>query len=114
MHGDHHRPCFSDLRWTNHARARIRQRGVCVRVLEAVLAFGDVYRAGDDCRAYYLGRRAARRHARRLRGQTEHARNVAIIVSNDLAVISVQHVRRPKRRWRRLRGAASGLRRHGS
>ncbi len=104
MNAGTHRPRITELKMTTHAEARIRQRGVCVRILEAVLAFGDVYRAGEGCRAYYLGRQAAKKHASRLRGMTERARNVAIIVSADQAIVSVQHVRRPKRRWRRLRG----------
>lgn len=96
------RPQMTELNLTTHARARQRQRGIAAGVLDAVLAFGDAYRAGDRCTAYYLGRQAARRHSRSLRGVVDRARNVAIVVSGDGAVVSVQHLPRPKRRWSRI------------
>ena len=41
------RPSLSELKLTNHACARQQQRGILAGVMEAVLSFGDVYRAGD-------------------------------------------------------------------
>lgn len=93
---------MTELKMTTHARARQRQRGMAAGVLEAVLTFGDTYRAGEGCTAYYLGQQAARRHSHALRGVVDRAQNVAIVVSGDGAVVSVQHVPRPKRRWSRI------------
>jgi|GEM_PF-1741326 len=95
------RPSISELKLTNHSTLRQQQRGILDGVMEAVLAFGDVYRAGDGCLAYFLGDQAARRHALQLRRVADRARNVAVVVSGDGAVVTVQHVPKPKRRWRR-------------
>lgn len=94
------RPRVSELRMTTHASARQQQRGILAGVMEAVLAFGDVYWAGNGCMAYFLGDQAARRHGPSLRRLADRARNVAVVVSGDGAVLTVQHVPRPKRRWR--------------
>lgn len=96
------RPLISELKLTNHASVRQQQRGILAAVMEAVLAFGDVYRAGDGCFAYFLGDQAARRHGQQLRRVSDRARNVAVVVSSDGALVTVQHVPRPKRRWRAL------------
>lgn len=94
------RPSISELKLTNHASVRQQQRGILVGVMEAVLAFGDVYRAGNGCVAYFLGEQAVRRHARQLRRVADRARNVAVVVSGEGAVVTVQHVPRPKRYWK--------------
>lgn len=94
------RPQMTELKMTTHASARRQQRGIAGGVMEAVLAFGDAYRAGDGCMAYFLGEQAARRHAPSLRRVADRARNVAVVVSGDGAVVTVQHVPRPKRYWR--------------
>ncbi len=85
---------------TTHANARRQQRGIAGGVMEAVLAFGDAYRAGDGCTAYFLGDQAVRRHSPSVRHVADRARNVAVVVSSDGAVVTVQHVPRPKRGWR--------------
>lgn len=94
------RPSLSELKLTNHACTRQQQRGILAGVMEAVLTFGDVYRAGDGCIAYFLGDQATRRHGKRLGQIGDRARNVAVVVSSDGAIVTVQHVARPKRRWR--------------
>lgn len=99
MHGKQRGPQILNLRMTTHARARQRQRGIAGRVLEAVLTFGDAYQAGKGCTAYFLGNQAARKHSQVLRDVIDRARNVAVVVSGDGAVVSVQHVPKPKRRW---------------
>ncbi len=96
------RPSLTELKLTNHACARQHQRGILAGVMEAVLTFGDVYRAGDGCIAYFLGDQAARRNGARLWHISDRARNVAVVVSPDGAIVTVQHVPRPKRRWRAL------------
>lgn len=96
------RPSISELKLTNHASVRQQQRGILAGVMDAVLAFGDVYRAGDGCIAYFLGDQAVRRHARQLRPVADRARNVAVVVSEDGAVVTVQHVPRPKRYWKEV------------
>jgi len=94
------RPEVSELKMTTHARARRQQRGIAGGVMEAVLAFGDTYRAGDGCIAYFLGDQAVRRHAPAFRRVADRAHNVAVVVSGDGAVVTVQHVPRPKRCWK--------------
>lgn len=94
------RPQVTELKMTTHASARRQQRGIAGGVMEAVLAFGDAYRAGDGCMAYFLGEQAARRHAPSLRRVVDRARNVAVVISGDGAVVTVQHVPRPKKRWK--------------
>jgi hypothetical protein len=93
------RPQIAGLKMTSHANARRQQRGIAGGVMEAVLAFGDAYRAGDGCTAYFLGDQAIRRHSPTLRRVADRARNVAVVVSGDGAVVTVQHVPRPKRGW---------------
>lgn len=93
------RPRITELRMTSHANARRQQRGIAGGVIEAVLAFGDTYRAGDGCIAYFLGDQAIRRHMSALRRVADRSRNVAVVVSRDGAVVTVQHVPRPKRGW---------------
>ena len=94
------RPFVSELKMSRHASIRQQQRGILEAVMEAVLAFGDMYWAGDGCIAYYLGNQATRRHSAALRPISDRARNVAVVVSPDGAVVTVQHVPKPKRRWR--------------
>ncbi|MBX3404591.1 MAG: hypothetical protein KF699_14360 [Phycisphaeraceae bacterium] len=94
------RPQVTELKMTAHASTRRQQRGIADGVMEAVLAFGDAYRAGDGCIAYFLGEQAVRRHAPSLRRVADRARNVAVVVSGDGAVVTVQHVPRPKKYWR--------------
>lgn len=94
------RPQVTELKMTAHAKERRQQRGIVGGVMEAVLAFGDVYRAGDGCIAYFLGDQAVRKHGPYLRRVADRAHNVAVVVSPDGAVLTVQHVPRPKRRWR--------------
>jgi hypothetical protein len=85
---------------TKHATMRCQQRGVQRDGLLAVLEFGTVYHAGDGSRAYFLGRRALAEISDRLGVDLSRWRNTAAIVSADQAVITVQHVPRPKRSWR--------------
>jgi hypothetical protein len=68
--------------------------------MEAVLAFGDVFRGGGGCIAYFLGDQVIRKHGPSIRRVADRAHNVAVVVSPDGAVLTVQHVPRPKRRWR--------------
>ncbi len=94
------RPQVTELKMTTHASARRQQRGIAGGVMEAVLAFGDAYCAGDGCMAYFLGEQAVRTHALSLRWFADRADNVAVVVSGDGAVVTVQHVPRPKMYWR--------------
>lgn len=94
------RPSISELKLTNHARIRQQQRGILAGVMEAVVMFGDVYRAGDGCIAYFFGDQAARRNDTRLRHISDRVRNVAVVVSSDGAIVTVQRVTHPKRGWR--------------
>ncbi len=87
------------FRMTIHATARKQQRGVLAAAMEAALAFGDTYSVGDGCVAYHLGHRAARRHHRVLRNLSDKARNLAVIVSPEGAIMSMYRVFRPKKRW---------------
>lgn len=94
------RPSILELKLSKHASVRQQQRGILTGVTEAVVMFGDFYNAGHGCIAYFLGEQAARRHLSLMRPFGDHVRNVAVVVSSDGVIVTVQRVRRPKRWWK--------------
>jgi DMSO reductase anchor subunit len=85
---------------TKHGRIRQQQRAVHAGIFDAVLTFGEAFEAGAGYVAYYLTKDASRRHESAIRSIIDQAQNVAIVVSNDGFIVSMQHVARPKRSWR--------------
>jgi len=88
------------LRFTTHAVVRCQQRGLTGDAVEFVLAHGQEYHAGDGSKAYFLGKRAVVEAKRRHGIDLDRWRDTAVIVSKDDAIVTVQHVARPKRSWR--------------
>jgi hypothetical protein len=99
QHYDRNR-CHPVLRMTKHGRIRQQQRAVHAGIFDAVLTFGEAFEAGAGYVAYYLTKDASRRHESAIRSIIDQAQNVAIVVSNDGFIVSMQHVARPKRSWR--------------
>lgn len=88
------------LRFTTHASIRCQQRGLDGDAVQSVLTHGKEYHAGDGSKAYFLGKRAVIEAKRRYGIDLDRWRDTAVIVSKEDAIITVQHVARPKRSWR--------------
>lgn len=88
------------LRFTNHALVRCQQRGLSGEAVEFVVAHGQEYHAGEGTKAYFLGKRAVVEAKRRHGIDLDRWCDTAVIVSKDHAIVTVQHVARPKRSWR--------------
>ncbi|MDA0803005.1 MAG: hypothetical protein O2819_04520 [Planctomycetota bacterium] len=83
-----------------HATMRRQQRGISDEAIHALLQHSDRYHAGDGALAYFMSKRAVQR-ARRFYGiNLSEWANIALIMSPEGVVITVQHVARPKRSWR--------------
>ncbi len=88
------------FRMTKHAAERCQQRCVSGEGMTALLEFGQSYHAGAGAKAYFLGTRAVEAALKRYGVDLSRWKDVAIIVSPDHAIVTVQHVDRPKRSWR--------------
>ncbi len=85
---------------STHATVRGQQRGISAGAIHALLQHADRYHAGDGALAYFMSKRAVQR-ARRFFGiDLSEWANIALIMSPDGVVITVQHVARPKHSWR--------------
>jgi hypothetical protein len=84
---------------TQHARARMQQRGISSTTLHALLDFGRTARAGGGCEIVFFDKRA-RAHLARAGvippSQAERVCRSYAIVESDGAVITVGH------RYRRI------------
>jgi hypothetical protein len=87
------------LTWTDHACTRAQQRGIRPDAIEAVLKYGRCYHVGGDYYALHLGHRDVTR-ARRRGLRLEPYKNIAIVIFDE-HVITVEHVPRIPRHWRR-------------
>ena len=79
---------------TQHARARMQQRGISAATLDALLDFGRTARAGGGCEIVFFDRKARERLVRaRLisPSDAERACKSYAIVESDGAVITVGH-----------------------
>lgn len=90
----------SGYRMTRHAAVRSQQRSVSGEGMAALLEFGQTYHAGEGATAYFLGHRAVNSARSRYGVDLSRWKDVAIIVSSDRSIVTVQHVDRPKRSWR--------------
>jgi len=90
----------SGLRMSRHAVVRCQQRSVNTEGMAALLEFGETYHAGDGAKAYFLGTKAVSGAKERFGIDLSRWRDLALIVSADGCVVTVQHVDRPKRSWR--------------
>ncbi len=88
------------VRWSKHAQDRQRQRGVCGEAVIAALAFGEEFADHNHCTTYWLTRRSlveVPRHA--LRALWRFI-GLAVVVSIDGVVVTVQYVNKRKHNWR--------------
>jgi hypothetical protein len=90
----------SGFRMTRHAAVRCQQRCVSEEGMAALLEFGETFHAGDGAKAYFLGSRAVGYALARYGVDLSRWKDVAMIVSSDRSIVTVQHVDRPKRSWR--------------
>lgn len=88
------------FRVTKHASVRCQQRCVSDEGMAALLEFGQTYYAGAGAKAYFLGARAVDAAFKRYGVDLSRWKDVAVIVSSDRSIVTVQHVDRPKRSWR--------------
>lgn len=88
------------FRMTKHAAVRCQQRSVNEEGMAALAQFGETYHAGEGAKAYFLGTRAVQAARRRYGIDLSKWKDLAMIVSSDHAVVTVQRVTRPKRSWR--------------
>lgn len=84
---------------TQHARARMQQRGISAATLDALLDFGRTARAGGGCEIVFFDKRARERLARAgviLPSEADRLCKSYAIVESDGLVITVGH------RYRRI------------
>lgn len=88
------------LRLVPHAKARCQQRGCDLTGLSTIIRHGRRYHAGEGRKAYFLGRRDIARAMHHHGVDLSRWIDMAVIVQDGTKVITVQHVKRPKRSWR--------------
>jgi hypothetical protein len=88
------------FKWTNHAKWRSASRAISGRAIEYALKYGQCFWAGRGCRAYFLGRRAVRKVREELDVRLERFTNIAVIIAEDGAVVTVEHCPKPPRHWK--------------
>lgn len=89
-----------ELRMSAHGRHRAKNRAFRPQVIRAILDFGDHYFAGEGSTAVFVGRRevaCARKRGMRL----DHLANRAVILGPNDVVVTVVHIYRLPRHWRR-------------
>jgi hypothetical protein len=88
------------LQITDHSAWRQATRAIPNRAIQAAMDYGRCFWAGRGCMAWYLGRRAVKAARRRHRARLERFRNIAVIIAQDGAVVTVEHCARPLRHWK--------------
>jgi hypothetical protein len=88
------------LKNTSHASQRMAARCITDRAVDAVMTFGKCFWAGRGCLAWHLGRRAVRRAMRQRKVRIDEYQNMAVIVSHDGTLVTVEHCARPPRHWK--------------
>ncbi len=86
------------LELSEHARRRMRQRGISAAAVTAVLQFGQAFHADDGCLAYLVTKRvvsAACERGLRL----EPFSDIAVIEDPEGRIVTAQHVRHLPRSW---------------
>lgn len=89
------------LGFTKHASRRAAGRAIDAETIAAVLEHGRLFWAGRGCVAYFLGRRTVAWARRRYRLCLERFRDIAVILSPEGKLITVEHCHRPPRHWKR-------------
>lgn len=88
---------------TEHAKRRAQQRAISLLKIETVLAHGEWFYDREGSMTAWMGRRTLRALPKRLWAKARECLGVAVSVSADGAIITVQHAPRPKRYWRGAR-----------
>jgi Domain of unknown function (DUF4258) len=84
---------------TNHAAQRCQQRGIDESVISTVIHFGEKHHAQGGMKAYFMSRRAISKARERWDMDLSDFRDVAVIVSADHHVVTVQYCPAPKKSW---------------
>ena len=83
---------MSDVRYSDHARVRMQQRGIPPAVVESLLQIGETEYDHRGGTIYYFTRSASRRmKSPPLRHMLEESRKVYAVVSRDQVVVTVGH-----------------------
>jgi hypothetical protein len=91
---------MSTVRYSDHARVRMKQRGIRPDVVENLFEFGTTEHDHHGGTIYFFSRAAARKvKSPVLHRLIEEDRKVYAVVSQDRVVLTVGH--RTKRIWRR-------------
>jgi hypothetical protein len=94
---------------TEHAAARMRQRGIPEELLDLLARFGDERHDGHGARVVGFTKRARERLCREIGAKRfakwESRLNVYAVIATDDALITTGH--RLHRLWRQLRGGSS-------
>jgi hypothetical protein len=84
---------------TRHAIERLRQRRIPAEAIPTVIHFGEKHHAQGGMKAYFMSRRAISKARERWDMDLSDFRDVAVIVSADHHVVTVQHCPAPKKSW---------------
>lgn len=89
------------LPYSRHASRRAAGRAIDGEAVAAVLEHGRAFWAGRGCIAYFLGKRTVAWARRRYRVCLERFRDIAVILSPEGKLITVEHCHRPPRHWKK-------------
>jgi len=91
---------FSSTPFTlsDHAKKRAQQRGISTNSVTNHLIFGKCFNAGKGKLAYHIGARNIRA-ASRTGIYIDDLKNTAIVVSDEIHVVTIEHVKRIPRYW---------------
>jgi len=92
---------MNPVRYSDHARVRMQQRGIRPEVVETLLELGETEHDHHGGTIYYLSKAVINRvKSRSLRRTLEEGRKVYAVVTQDRAVVTVGHRTRRIRRER--------------
>ena len=84
---------------TDHAKLRMVQRGIHPEAVKACLDWGQLYSVGNNNTGHFLGDKAVRQ-ALRYGIDISEFKNIAVILSDENWIVTVEHMRRPATHWR--------------
>ncbi len=88
-----------DIVITDHAQKRMNQRGINLELVKQILNFGKHYHAGKGCIAIFLGKRQRSFVPKQLKSLMKHTKNLALILSGDGVLVTVEHMDKIPRHW---------------
>ena len=87
------------IRISRHGEIRMQQRGISMHALLKCIKWGQQFPAGKGCIAYFLGEKAIR-YALEFGINLRNFKNIAVIMSNDGVVITVEHRKNIPSHWK--------------